>query len=481
MSILVFNAVSNLYFAQDSVWEALIICFVICGSLIVGNMIRRKVPFIKKSLIPSALIAGLIIFILKYIPWFENFFEGTQETMEVITYHALGLGFVAISLKTTIRKNKSSAMKVVETGAITASTYILQGIIGLLVTIILFYIMGTFMSSGILLPMGFGQGPGQALNFGTIFEEQYGFLGGKSFGLSIAAIGFIVASVVGVIYMNILKQKGKLNVHSIEASKINNVEDFETEGEIPNAESIDKLSIQVALVICVYGLAYLLMLGLSALPLGNFGENTVKPLVWGFNFLWGVILATIVKKIMQKLKEKKIMHRQYTNSYLLDRISGLMFDVMIVAGTAAIDFYQIKDLLLPLILVCLAGTLVTFIYVNKVCKHIYPDYQYQGFFAMFGMLTGTASNGMILLREIDPKFETPAAENLVLQNLPAILFGFPILLLVTFAPKGATQTYITLSALIVLFVAFVLFLFRTKIFKKRIKENKNEDNQTQEC
>ncbi len=31
---------------------------------------------------------------------------------------------------------------------------------------------------------------------------------------------------------------------------------------------------------------------------------------------------------------------------------------------------------------------------------------------MFGMLTGTASRGMILLREIDPNYETPAANNL---------------------------------------------------------------------
>lgn len=44
---------------------------------------------------------------------------------------------------------------------------------------------------------------------------------------------------------------------------------------------------------------------------------------------------------------------------------------------------------------------------------------------MYGMLTGTASTGIILLREIDKDFKTPAADNLVYQNSPAIVFGFP--------------------------------------------------------
>ncbi|MEZ4509971.1 MAG: hypothetical protein R2881_10280 [Eubacteriales bacterium] len=43
---------------------------------------------------------------------------------------------------------------------------------------------------------------------------------------------------------------------------------------------------------------------------------------------------------------------------------------------------------------------------------------------------------MILLREIDPLFKTPAASNLVYQQLWAIVFGFPMLLLLDIAPIG---------------------------------------------
>ena len=140
---------------------------------------------------------------------------------------------------------------------------------------------------------------------------------------------------------------------------------------------------------------------------------------------------------------------------------------MIVAGTAAISFENLRSMWLPLVLVCAIGAIVTFRFVLRCCKHLYPGYEYEGFFSMFGMLTGTASNGMILLREVDPKFETPAANNLVLQTLPAIVFGFPILLLLGFAPQSMKNTYITLGLLIVIFAAFYLFIFRKKIFKSK--------------
>ena len=81
---------------------------------------------------------------------------------------------------------------------------------------------------------------------------------------------------------------------------------------------------------------------------------------------------------------------------------------------------------------------------------------------MFGMLTGTASNGMILLREIDPRYETPAANNLVLQNIPAMIMGLPIMLLLGFAPRSLEATIITLCALAVLLLAATLFLFRRR-------------------
>ena len=280
--------------------------------------------------------------------------------------------------------------------------------------------------------MGFGQGPGQALNFGTTFaswaEGQGLVFHGADFGLSIAALGFIVGSLVGVIYMNNLRRRGKLKIREESNPEQYTLADYESEGEIPHSESIDKLTIQLCLVLLVYALVFLLMFGIQQLDLGNFGTNTLKPMVWGFNFLWGTLIGVLVRWIISRLRKSKLMSREYTNNYMLDRIAGTCFDIMIVAGTAAIDFNNLRGLWLPLILDCTTGAIVTFFYVLRCSCKLFPGYEYEGFFSMFGMLTGTASNGMILLREIDPRFETPAANNIVLQTIPALAFGFPVLL-----------------------------------------------------
>lgn len=85
------------------------------------------------------------------------------------------------------------------------------------------------------------------------------------------------------------------------------------------------------------------------------------------------------------------------------------------------------------------------------------------------MLTGTNSTGIILLREIDPQFQTPAATNLILQSIYAIAFGFPLLLLLGVAPQSVTMTVVSIGVMIVMFVAFNVVLFRSRVFAKRKK------------
>ena len=323
-----------------------------------------------------------------------------------------------------------------------------------------------FYTGGMLLPLGYGQGPGQALNFGTIFQNSAAAQGivfeGVDFGLSIAAVGFIVGSAVGVVYMNLLARRNKLSLREREDDNRYTLYDYDKGNELPHSESVDKLTIVVCIIFLTYFLVYLFMLLINRLDMGNIGESTLKPLVYGFNFLWGIMFGSLVRIVLRSLRKKGLMHREYLNEFLLNRVGGLFFDLMIVAGTAAISFDNLRAIWLPLTIVCVAGAVVTFIYVKRVCVKIYPGYTYEGFFSMFGMLTGTASNGMILLREIDPRYETPAANNLVLQNIPALIMGLPIMLLLGFAPGSLKATVISLCVLVVLLLAATLFLFRKR-------------------
>ena len=84
---------------------------------------------------------------------------------------------------------------------------------------------------------------------------------------------------------------------------------------------------------------------------------------------------------------------------------------------------------------------------------------------MYGMLTGTISSGVLLLREIDPEFETPAAQNLLTGSSFAILMGAPMLLLIGLAPISPLMTFVTLGLLVVYLVPLLLFLLKAKARK----------------
>ena len=242
-------------------------------------------------------------------------------------------------------------------------------------------------------------------------------------------------------------------------------------GEIPLSESLDKLTVQIGLVILTYIFAFVLMFFTSIQldRLGGFFSGTVKPLIWGFNFLIGTFCAIMLKSVLQFCRKKGIMKREYRNNFMLNRIAGFMFDLMVVASIAAIDLSAFKrqEFWIPLAVLSVAGAIITYFQINIIAKKIFPDYSDESFLSLYGMLTGTASTGVILVREIDPLFETPAASNLVYQQLWAIIFGFPMLLLMGIAPQSPQMSWITLAALTLLFIIMTILQFRKFIFRKK--------------
>ena len=325
-----------------------------------------------------------------------------------------------------------------------------------------------FKAAGLLLPMGYGQGPGQANNIGATYEAL-GFAGGHSFGLSIAAMGYVVACLAGVVILNVLRRKGLLGQEDVKFVEEYDSDFFHTSDEIPISESVDKLSVQLAMVILVYlatfGVTHGLTSGIAAISAGLAG--TVNTLLWGFNFIIGSALAMLLRVILEKFRAKGVIQRQYQNNYLLNRLSGAFFDIMIVAGIASIEVEDIRGLILPFLLLTIMGGIVTWLHLRKVCKAVYPDYYYEGLISMFGMLTGTISSGVLLLREVDPALETPAANNLITGSSFGILLGAPVLILVGMAPKSTTLCFIVLGLAFLYMMILDIIIFKVGRHKEK--------------
>ena len=239
-----------------------------------------------------------------------------------------------------------------------------------------------------------------------------------------------------------------------------NLGPIQGENEIPMNGSMDKTTVQIAFVAVAYLIAFGIMQGLGALLPG------MKSVIFGFNFLLGTLSATLVKAVMNFLNKKKIVKREYLNDFLMTRVSNFFFDIMVVAGVAAIRLSILENYWGIILILGVVGLLITYFYNRLVAVKLFPEYQEEQFLTMYGMLTGTASTGIILLREIDNDFQTPAADNMVYQNFPAIVFGFPMMLLATLAPQ---KPALTMVILVIFFIVMNVILFRSFIFRRKKK------------
>ncbi|MGB4572260.1 MAG: hypothetical protein WBH97_05500 [Rectinemataceae bacterium] len=187
-------------------WKIVIDAGLISAALLLATVLRSKVRFFQKYLIPNALTAGFILLPL-YNYFMPSIGYSTNKLGELV-YHLLNISFISMSLRSSPPKVKGHSGG----GVLGMSTGILMGyasqaLLGLGLT--LFFLPKIHPAFGLHLPLGFALGPGQAYAIGKGWEGM-GFEGGATVGLSFAAIGYLWACFGGVILINMGLRKGWL-------------------------------------------------------------------------------------------------------------------------------------------------------------------------------------------------------------------------------------------------------------------------------
>ena len=88
--------------ANVPLWRFVIQMGIIAFTVILATIIRRKIPLIKKTLIPTSVLAGFILLLIKS----TNLLYVDPEFLEMVTYHGIAIGFIALSLRIP-REDKS--------------------------------------------------------------------------------------------------------------------------------------------------------------------------------------------------------------------------------------------------------------------------------------------------------------------------------------------------------------------------------------
>ena len=444
-------------------WDIIVYFLLIGVLLFIGKILKKNVPFLNRIVLPTALLGGIIGLLLSsvFIPWSYNI---DVEVMTAIVYHALALGFISLTLKRTKTDNKR---KVWSTGMVITSTYALQGFIGIL--LVLLFFSDKFVGAGMLLPLGFGQGPGLATSFGGMWSEMLNGHG-VALGASYAFLGFVFGGTIGVLAINVLSRRRGIEKtkrywdDSVEKTNI----EIDTVKEI---SVLDGLTVQVVILFVIYGLVWLTLALLQGVltGLGDIG-NTIFNLLSGFNFIIGIGYALVYKVILRKIEKKGKNINFMTNDYILSNISSLCFNFMITGAVLTITVDFLSDFGFLLILVSMVGGIATLFYVRFVTKMVYPNFKDEYFVGLFGMLCGVASTGIALLKGLDRNLETPVAEEMVLGSGTAITMAIPLFGFLMLPSLGYGKPYESTFELIALFGCLVYCLSMFFLLRYRSKK-----------
>jgi len=389
--------------------------------LIVGIVLRATVPFFQRFLIPSCLIGGMLGLVLLHL----NVITVPVPMLETFAYHLFIISFISLGLTPGNKKEQTGTGKDLTRGAIWMAliegiTLPLQAIIGGLV-VMAFGFFGTelFPTFGFLLPLGFTEGPGQALSIGKVWEG-YGFQFAATIGLAFAAAGYFVAFFVGVPLSNHGIRKGRA-VHaprSLPREFLRGLsgkdEPRESAGDqTMHSGNVDTLAFHIALVGLVYILTYALIKFVAGLM-----DPKMADMLWGFFFFAGLLVALVVRLVMSKIG---VIHT--VDPGVQRRITGWAVDFLIVATAMAIQLVVVWDFILPItimVLLCTAATTAIIVYLgNRIWSN-----NLERTVAIFGTCTGTVSTGLLLLRIVDPEFKTQTALELGIMNI----FVSPVIL-----------------------------------------------------
>ena len=449
-------------------------------ALLIGALLRAKVPFLQRFLIPSSIIGGF------FLLFFYNFAApqlGLDSTvLDQLMYHLLNVSFIAMALRNPSDdkpKDGSGRKAFFQNVAAIFGQYGLQCFFGLLATLVMMVTVfpDLFPAIGLTLPLGFELGPGQAYSM-TAPWEPLGFEGGTSVGLAMAAAGFIVGSIGGVILINIGIRKGWLDKKHAEALRTRSLfsgflpKGGSREGSrlTSEGESIDTLSYHVALIMASYLLSWAMLTVVEKLLLliGPAGAEIASTL-WGINFIFSMFAAAIVRKIMVAAGIS------YTiDNGKMNRINGLSVDLTVECCLFDISMTALASYFVPVLVLIVVGIIITCFILPWYSSRLYSDYAFLRMLVLFGTATGTLPTGLSLLRVVDPDFETPVARDYAYASGMVFVFVFPLILFVNLPAYSYSQNnpalFYTMLAITgvytLIFIAVYKILAGKKAFKK---------------
>ncbi len=438
-------------------WAGIMLCM--------GMFLRVKIPAFRKMLVPTGVIAGILGIIFMNVAMGADVDVGTDmEMFTSIVNHLFTVSFISISLTSTPQEEKGNAGNVlkgaVSMGLLWCLLYSMTPVIATGTLYLMSSITDMSPGYGMLIQFAFCQGPGQSAAYGAIFE-QYGWDYASTVAITFASIGFIVAFLIGIpaaklgVKRGIAKHCGKIDEAILKGYFRKEEQTEYMVKDTTCSSNIETLAFHFALI----GVCYVLAVGigkiLSYIP-GFLGTSMSSMM-----FMNGMYAAYLVKWLMKKL------HLDFLQENVLQsKITGWTADYLVVCAFMAVSVDMISRWLLPIFVVVLVTTVVTFAVSFYFGQRIGGANDFERTLGLYGTCTGTVPSGIALVRIIDPEFKTTTSVELGAMNL-VMLASTPVYIFILAYASDSLSLSSTILALLGCAVVYLILLKATKSWGKK--------------
>ena len=369
--------------------------------LVVATIIRLKIPFLRKAFIPASLIAGLIGLILS-----PNFLgvipKDIITSMSRLPTHLIVPVFACMFLGRKKQPMKGTMAKDVMASVMWtwAASFMQFAIPCLLVALVFGPMMGVSDQFGAIYEAGFAGGHGTASSMAKIFEENLAtpWLDGGDLAQTTATIGLLAGIFGGIIIINLAVRK-KWTKELTQPASLSEVQEVFKEGERKatsygtiNSDVIEPFAFHLGII----GIAILLGRAIQ------FGLGKLVPFSLPL-FPFCMIGGWILNAIIQRTSLADLLDRA-----TFTRIQGMCLDILIVGAVASIKVPVVMAYLVPLLVTSAVIIVTLVLWMFLVCPHIFSRDWFELAITHYGVKTGVAAVGYMLLRTADPEVKTEA-------------------------------------------------------------------------
>lgn len=440
--------------------------------LLIGVILRARVKLFQNLYLPASVIGGFIglIFSKDIIGHFSSFyisedynqiFSRLPGLLSIPIFAAIPLGMF---LNEKIDIKKLYPFKVIMMFGIFQCAAMIQSATGYGVNLLFSKIdsnINIYRTFGYELSAGFSGGHGYAASIGKLLEgfniPQWEIAQGIS--ITTATIGLIGGLIFGIIFINIAVRNGKTNIIKenidIELKKgfNKNIETQNSLGrEIFYSNSIDTITIHLAIIFSVCGLSYIV---LSIIKKLNIAGLNVLP-VWTYS----MIIMFLLNLIIKRLKLEWIIDIKVKS-----RIINMFTDFAIISAIISLPIKAISSYIIPIIVMCVLGFVFTYMIVFGLTRLLFKnDYSFERSIISWGTLTGVLITGVTLLKICDSDYKSPVLSEFSLAfSLMSVSGLLVVPILNTVLAIGSTfENFIVAIITAIVYLSISLIVFKIK-------------------